>query len=218
VVKRPAPDLRVYLVTDRALCLGRDLLEVVVQAVLGGVGAVQLREKCASFEEFVALGLKVKDVLDSRNIPLIINDRVDVALAVGARGVHLGQGDIDSSLARRLLGPAAIIGLSVENLEQVRAAEHLDIDYLGLSPVFATPTKPEADHPWGLEGVRRVRETSRHRLVGIGSIGPGNAAAVIKAGAHGVAVVSAICSAPDPCRTALELRRAVESAQKASSP
>jgi thiamine-phosphate pyrophosphorylase len=217
-VNRPTPDLRVYLVTDRALCLGRDLLEVICQAVAGGVGAVQLREKDVSFEEFVALGLKVKEVLDPRNIPLIINDRVDVALAVGARGVHLGQSDMDVALARKLLGPAALIGLSVETIDQVRAADPLDLDYLGISPVFVTRTKPEADLPWGLRGVRLIRETSRHRLVGIGSIGPGNAAAVIKAGAHGVAVVSAICSAPNPCRAALELRQAVESAQKVFSP
>jgi thiamine-phosphate pyrophosphorylase len=212
-VSRAPIDLRLYLVTDRPLCLGRDLLEVILQALRGGVGVVQLREKNASFEEFVALGHQVKKLLDPFGIPLIINDRVDVALAVGARGVHLGQDDMDVDRARALLGPAAVVGLSVGTMEQVRAAEPLDIDYLGLSPMFATPTKPEAGTPWGLEKVRRVRETSRHRLVGIGSIGAHNAAAVIRAGAHGVAVVSAICSAPDPEGAALALRLAVEGAQ-----
>jgi thiamine-phosphate pyrophosphorylase len=211
-VNRDRLDLRLYLVTDRSLCLGRDLLRIIHDAVRGGVGVVQLREKSAPYADFVALGLEMKALLDPLGVPLIINDRVDVALAVGARGVHLGQSDMPVVRARELLGRDAVIGLSVESMDQVAAAERLEVDYLGVSPVFTTPTKPEAAIPWGLEGVRMVSARSRHRLVGIGSISPGNAAEVIRSGAHGVAVVSAICSAPDPGRAALELRLAVDSA------
>jgi thiamine-phosphate pyrophosphorylase len=137
---------------------------------------------------------------------------VDVALAVGAGGVHLGQTDAPVAAARQLLGQDAVIGLSVESMEQVVAAEELDVDYLGVSPVFATRTKPEAAAPWGLEGLKRVRAVSRHRLVGIGAITSSNAAEVIRSGAHGVAVVSAICSAGDPQTAARQLLVEVERA------
>jgi thiamine-phosphate pyrophosphorylase len=209
-VSRKALDVRLYLVTDRPLCMGRDLAEIVLGAVKGGTGVVQLREKSAPFEEFVDLGRRLKSLLDPFGVPLIINDRVDVALAVGAGGVHLGQTDAPVAEARQLLGRDAVIGLSVECMDQVLAAEELDVDYLGVSPVFATRTKPEAAAPWGLEGLKRVRAVSRHRLVGIGAITSSNAAEVIRSGAHGVAVVSAICSAGDPQMAARQLLVEVE--------
>jgi thiamine-phosphate pyrophosphorylase len=173
---------------------------------------VQLREKLSTTAEFVALGRLVQEVLAPFGVPLLINDRVDVALAVGAQGVHLGQEDMRVSDARKLLGPEAIIGLSVETMDQVREAETLDVDYLGVSPVYTTPTKPEAANAWGLDGLGMVKATSRHPLVGIGSIGPHNAAEVIRAGAHGVAVVSAICAELDPQAATAKLRMAVDGA------
>jgi len=190
--------LRLYLVTDRASLLGRTLTDVVLAAVQGGVRCVQLREKALSTREFVALALAVKDLLAPFDVPLIINDRLDVALACGAAGLHLGQSDMPVTLARQLLPPDVFIGLSVENLGDVTRAAGQPVDYLGVSPVFATPTKTDTAVPWGLAGLRQVRALTGLPLVAIGGIHQGNAAEVLQAGADGLAVVSAICSAADP--------------------
>jgi thiamine-phosphate pyrophosphorylase len=136
---------------------------------------------------------------------LIINDRIDVALAVGAHGVHIGQQDMPFEIARRLMGPRAIIGLSVETWEDVERAAALDVDYLGVSPVFETPTKTDTKGHWGLEGLRRIRAVTHRPLVAIGGLHAANAAEVIRAGADCIAVVSAICAAADPYQAALEL-------------
>lgn len=198
-----------YLVTDRGLSQGCPLEEVILQAVQGGVSIVQLREKEASTRFFVEEAQRIKELLAPFKVPLIINDRVDVALAVGADGVHIGQNDMPYPLARRLLGPRAIIGLSVETMAQVLEAEAYDADYLGVSPIFPTPTKTDTIGAWGLEGLAEVRRASRHRLVAIGGLNVSNAADVIRAGADGIAVVSAICAAPDPRRAAEELKRVI---------
>jgi thiamine-phosphate pyrophosphorylase len=190
--------LRLYLVTDQASLRGRTLADVVLAAVTGGVRCVQLREKALATRDFVALALAVKDLLAPFDVPLIINDRLDVALACGAQGVHLGQSDMPAALARQLLPPEVFIGLSVENLADVARAAGQPVDYLGISPVYATPTKTDTARPWGLAGVRQVRALTRLPLVAIGGIHQGNAAAVLQAGADGLAVVSAICSAADP--------------------
>lgn len=204
-----------YLVTDRALSLGRPLEEVVARAVQGGVSMVQLREKEASTRFFVEEAVQIKELLDPLGIPLLINDRVDVALAAGAAGVHIGQEDMPYPLARRLLGPRAIIGLSVETEEQVRVAEAYDVDYLGISPIFPTPTKTDTHGSWGLDGLSRVRRLSRHRLVAIGGLDLTNAGTVIAAGADSIAVVSAICSAPDPRAAATALSKTIRVAREA---
>jgi len=193
------------LVTDRGLCRGRPLEEVVQQAVRGGVASVQLREKDLSTRAFVETAARLKALLAPAKVPLIINDRVDVALAVGAEGVHLGQADLPCELARRLLGPRAIIGLSVERWEDVERAQGQPVDYLGVSPVFPTATKLDTVGAWGLEGVSRIRAFSRHPLVAIGGLNAGNLAQVVRAGAEGIAVVSAVCSAQDPQAAAAEL-------------
>ncbi len=200
-------DWRLYLVTDRALAHPRHLEEVVVDAVRGGVTAVQLREKNCSAREFIGLAKHLKAVLP-RGVPLIINDRLDVALAAGADGVHIGQSDMPYEDVRRLAGADFLVGLSVESMEQALAAERLGATYLGISPVFATPTKTDTGEPWGLEGLRELRAKSKHVLVAIGGISAANARSVIDAGADGIAVVSAICGAPDPEAAARELRRA----------
>ncbi len=194
-----------YLVTDRGLCLGRPLLDVVAQAVQGGVTCVQIREKDLSTREFVTEAEHVQALLGPRQIPLIINDRVDVALAVGAAGVHMGQSDLPCATARRLLGPKAIIGLSVETWQDVERAAQQPVDYLGVSPIFSTPTKTDTKQPWGLLGLARIRAFTRLPLVAIGGLNRGNAADVMAAGADGIAVVSALCSAPDPASAAAEL-------------
>lgn len=204
-----APDYGVYLVTDRGLCLGRPLEDIVRQAVSGGVSVVQLREKNADTREFVELARALRRELGRHGVPLLINDRIDVALASGADGVHVGQSDMPYPEARRLMGPDAIIGLSVETMAQVREAEGWDVDYLGVSPIFSTSTKTDTGAPWGLEGLRRLREATRHKLVGIGALNAGNAAEVVQAGADGIAVVSAICSADSPAEAASLLRAEV---------
>ena len=144
----------------------------------------------------------------------MINDRLDVALASAADGVHIGQRDMAYSDARRLLGPEAIIGVSVETPREAEAAEGLDCDYLGVSPVFPTPTKTDVATSWGLEGLRELRRRSRKLLVAIGGINRSNAAAVLDAGADGIAVVSAICAARDHEAAARELKAIVEHARR----
>jgi len=195
----------IYLVTDRHLSGVRTVRDVVSEAVKGGVKVVQLREKDFSTREFIEEARQIKEILAPLGIPLIINDRVDVALAVGADGVHLGQSDMPWEMARRILGKEAIIGLSVETWEEVVKAENAAVDYLGVSPVFATPTKTDTKGAWGIDGLRRIRAISRHRLVAIGGLNETNAAQVIEAGADAIAVVSAICAAPDPCQAARSL-------------
>jgi thiamine-phosphate pyrophosphorylase len=209
---RSRRDFGLYLVTDRELCLGRRLEEVVELAVRGGVSLVQLREKSCSTREYIEIGRRLQKILKPQGIPLIINDRVDVALAVGADGVHLGQADMAYQDARRLLGRRAIIGISAEtmDMDQAEDVETLDIDYLAVSPIFPTPTKTDTKAPWGLEGLQQLRQRSRHILVGIGGINPSNAAEVLEAGADGLAVVSAICSAPDPENASRRLREIID--------
>lgn len=204
--------LRLYLVTDRSLSLGRELDEVVKEAVEGGVTMVQLREKDCPTGEFIALARRVKKALDGYDVPLIINDRVDVALAVGAEGVHIGQSDMSYQDARRLLGPDRIIGLSVESFDDLAVANSLDVDYVGISPVYGTPTKSDTAAPFGLEGMRRASALSVHPTVAIGGMNASTTGEVIRAGADGVAVVSAICSAPSPRNAAQELREIVDRA------
>lgn len=203
-------DPRLYLVTDRGLSLGRPIEAVVEAAVRGGVTAVQLREKEDPGAEFRSSALRLKTLLDRIGVPLIVNDSVEIAAESRAAGVHLGQGDASITEARRILGPGAIIGLSVETLEQAEAAARLDLDYLSVSPVFSTPTKKNAGPAWGLDGLRNLRARTPKPLVAIGGINASNAASVLAAGADGLALVAAICSAPDPESAARELRTIID--------
>jgi thiamine-phosphate pyrophosphorylase len=203
--------LKLYLVTDRDLSLGRSLEEVVSKAVAGGVTIVQLREKETSTGEFVALARKLMQVLKPLNIPLIINDRVDVALAVDADGVHIGQSDMAYEDVRRVLGKDKIIGLSVESLEDIEKANTLDVDYIGISPVYGTPTKTDTAKPFGLDGLRDAVKKSIHPTVGIGGMNKETAADVMQTGCDGIAVVSAICSAENIEKATSELKAIVDS-------
>jgi len=200
-------DYSLYLVTDRTLSRGRTSKEVVAAAARGGVTCVQLREKHCSTREFVREASSLQPLLHHHRIPLIINDRLDVALAIGADGVHLGQSDMHIDHARRLVGEKMIIGISVENLDDAIVAEQEGADYIGISPVFATDTKVDTAAPLGLEGIRRIRKAVKIPLVGIGGINVGNAADIIRAGADGIAVVSAIVSAACPEIAAAELKK-----------
>lgn len=207
----------IYLVTDRGLCLNRPLQDVVLRAVKGGAAYVQLREKDITTRLFVEEGRAIKKILEPYGVPLIINDRIDVALACGADGVHIGQEDMPYAIARKLMGERAMIGISVETWEDVEAAQKLDVDYIGVSPVFATPTKTDTKEPWGLDGLRKIKEFSRHPLVAIGGINEANARAVVEAGADCLAVVSAICAAADPQGATSSLINKMDSALKERS-
>jgi thiamine-phosphate pyrophosphorylase len=206
-------DLGLYLVTDRHLSKGRQIEWIVEEAVKGGVTMVQLREKDCSTHEFIELAIRLKQILAPFKVPLIINDRVDVALAVDADGLHIGQSDMPYKMARRLLGREKIIGLSVENMELVQEANDLDVDYIGISPVFSTTTKTDTSAPFGIEGIRQVMSLTRHPAVAIGGINSENATAIMQAGANGIAVVSAICSANNPRETAFDLNKLISKAK-----
>jgi len=207
--------LRLQLVTDATLCGPRGVEAVVAAAVRGGATCVQLREKTLPTRAFVERARALRALLAPLRVPLIVNDRVDVALACGADGVHVGQDDMAAEDVRRLL-PQALIGLSIESLDQLEAAERAPVDYYGVSPVFATATKPDAAPALGLAGLRAMRARTARPLVAIGGIAQSNAAAVIAAGADGLAVVSALCAAPDPAAAARALRAAIESARSES--
>ena len=203
-----------YLVTDRGLCGNRSLEDVAHQALVGGTVCIQLREKDVPTRFFVEEARKMKALTARFCVPLIINDRIDVALASGADGVHIGQDDMPYAEARRLMGPNAILGLSVETWDDVVEAEALDVNYLGVSPIFETPTKTDTKGNWGLGGLARIKGYSRHPLVAIGGLNASNAEEAVMAGADCIAVVSAICAAPDPLRASREINGIIQAALK----
>ncbi|NAW52708.1 thiamine phosphate synthase [Vibrio sp. V41_P2S12T139] len=188
---------RLYLVTDDQQDLAT-LKRVVRKAVEGGVTMVQVREKHGDVRAFIERAQAVKDILKDTNVPLFINDRVDVALAVDADGVHLGQSDMPATIARELIGPNKILGLSIENEEQLAEADSLPIDYIGLSAIFATPTKTNTKKFWGIDGLKMALETTSLPIVAIGGINESNIPQLSATGVHGLALVSAICHAEDP--------------------
>ena len=198
-----------HLVTDSTLCGARGVMAVVEAAVRGGARVVQLREKTLATRAFVERARALKALLSPLGVPLIINDRLDVALACGADGVHVGQDDLSPEDVRRWL-PHALVGLSIERIDQLAEAERLPVDYYGASPVFTTATKADTAPALGLEGLRALRERSRRPLVAIGGIDEHNAAQVMAAGADALAVVSALCTAPDPEAAARRLCAAME--------
>ena len=191
-------DYSLYLVTDRDLARGRATLDIVKAAVKGGVTCVQLREKTSSTRDFIQEAEAVKQFLGSAGIPLIINDRLDVALAVGAEGVHLGQQDMPLVSAKTIAGDRLIVGISAESTADAIEAEKHGADYLGVSPIYDTPTKTDTAPALGLGGLAEIRRTVSLPLVGIGGLNRENAGEVIRNGADGVAVVSAIVAAEDP--------------------
>jgi thiamine-phosphate pyrophosphorylase len=206
-------DYSLYLVSDRGLSRGRTTQQIVEAALCGGVTCVQLREKTCSTREFITQALSIKDHLKRHNVPLIINDRVDIARAVNADGVHLGQSDMPIEMAKAILKDSMIIGISAESLEDAVQAEKDGADYIGVSPIYATPSKTDAASPLGLEGLREIRKSVKIPLVGIGGLNRENAGEVINNGADGVAVVSAIVAADDPEKAARELKKIIEQAR-----
>ena len=188
---KPAINYSIYLVTDHNCLQGRDFLGCIENALQGGVTLVQLREKNVDGGIFLQRAVAVKNLCDKYNVPLLINDRIDVALACKAAGVHLGQDDIPPSAARAILGPDAIIGVSAHSCEEALAAEKDGADYLGVGAVFPTNSKDDASEV-GLNMLKEIRQISKLPIVGIGGINAQNYTQVRAAGAQGAAIISGI--------------------------
>jgi len=210
-------DLRLYALVDPEHAGGRDLAELSFLLAQGGATLVQLRDKAGSTQAMVETARAIRGRLAPLGVPLLINDRADVAFAAGADGVHLGQDDMAVADARRLLGPHAMIGLSIKTLEQAAHAPIEHLDYICIGGVFATVSKENPDPPIGLAGLERICAQMRGRdpdlpIGAIAGINSSNAGAVIATGADGVAVISALSLAGDPRAAARDLRAIVEAA------
>lgn len=205
---------RLYLVTDEHACMGRDLIDVTEQAVKGGVDIVQLREKNLPQEMFLQKAFRLKNMLDRYQVPLIINDNLTIAMACSAAGIHVGNSDMSPETIHKLWPGCPMIGYSLEDESHIdnNAAQHAD--YLGISPVFQTPTKTNTIIEWGLAGIKKIRSMTTKPLVAIGGIKKENARDVIRAGADCLAIVSAICSANDPAHAAETFRNEIEKEAK----
>ncbi|MCL4508848.1 MAG: thiamine phosphate synthase [Chloroflexi bacterium] len=201
--------LLLYAIVDPGLCRGRSPADIALAAAQGGATLVQVRADALSTLDLLRVSQDVVNALRSLNVPVVINDRVDIALAVGAAGVHVGHvgaEDMPPDIVRRLLGEAAVVGVSVATAEEARAALRLGASYVSLGPIFETSSKHDAGPPVGLDWIRSIRAVYPGPLCAIGGITADNAAAVIEAGADGVAVLGAIASAEDPFAAARRLR------------
>lgn len=206
MINKQGIDYSLYLVTDRPLLAGKDLVTTIEQAIQGGVTVVQLREKDLSSLDFYKLACTVKTITGKYQIPFIINDRLDIALAVDADGLHIGQKDLPLAVARKLLGAEKIIGVSVQHDKQAREAEELGADYLGIGAIFPTATKDDADQV-SLEVLQRIKEQVKIPVVGIGGIYGKNIQQVMATGVDGAAVVSAIIAHENPYEATKNLRQ-----------
>ena len=210
---KPAIDLSLYLVAGPADCANRDLPTTVREAVAGGVTVVQLRDKTASDAEFFALGLKLKEALAGTGVPLVINDRVHLVEQIGAHGIHVGVKDMPAREVRKIVGDSILIGTSINPADLSTLPDPAFVDHVGIGPVFATATKPDHDAPIGFDGLARLIAQARVPAVAIGGIKHGHAAQALKAGAHGICVVSAIAGAADPRDAARRLKAEIEEAR-----
>ena len=207
---KPEMDYTLYLVTDRTLAGARDFDDLVGRAVRGGCTLVQLREKDASSGELYERALRLKRVTDYFHVPLIIDDRVDIMLAVDAAGVHLGQSDLPAEAARRLIGPDKILGVSARTVDEAEAAESAGADYLGVGAVFPTATKTDAE-PVARETLAAICAAVRIPVVAIGGLNAKNIPLLEGSGISGAAVVSAVMGAEDPEEAARKLKEVVYS-------
>ncbi|GGE48148.1 MULTISPECIES: thiamine phosphate synthase [Rhodobacterales] len=207
---RRCPDLSLYLVLDPGLCAGVGMVETARAAVAGGATVVQLRDKAAGTARMIETGRALKAALAGTGVVLIVNDDVEAAVAIGADGLHIGQGDMAVTEARARIGPAMVLGLSVETPALAAAVDPALVDYIGAGPVFATPSKLDHKAPVGFEGLAAQVAASPVPAVAIGGLKAEHVAQVLKAGAQGVAVVSAICGQPDPEAAARALRDRID--------
>jgi len=198
-------DYTLYLVTDRELTAAASIEECVEQAILGGCTIVQLREKTASSREFFQTALRVKEITTRLKVPLIINDRVDIALAINADGVHIGQEDMPYETVRRIIGKDKIIGVSAGNLAEALLAANMGADYIGVGAMFTTDTKTDTSLI-SIEELKRIRSEVNIPIVAIGGINKNNVLLLGGTGINGIAVVSAIVSQKNPAEAARELK------------
>ena len=201
-------DYTLYLVTDRGMLNGANLYHAVREAIRGGVTLLQLREKDVSSSEFYNIAVEMKKLANSYQVPLIINDRLDIALAVDADGLHIGQEDLPLDIARKVLGPGKILGYSVSNLIEAEYGEKHGADYLGAGPVYHTGSKETATEPIGIDGIKRIKESVSIPVVGIGGIGMSNIVKVKESGIDGISVISAILARDDINAAARDLKKA----------
>lgn len=208
------PDYSLYVLSDNNLSRGRPLLEVLSEAIRGGASCIQLRGKDLSARELYALAVKVRDLTASKGITFIVNDRLDIALAVEADGVHLGQSDLPAEAVRLIMPPGMLLGVTVRNEQQAVRAQADGASYLGAGAVFTTNTKKDTGKPMGLTNLAKICRCVRVPVVGIGGINAANVGSVIMAGASGAAVVSSVISAADVAGAAREIGCAVAAALK----
>jgi thiamine-phosphate pyrophosphorylase len=216
-------DLRLYAIVDPENTGGHDLIDLARAVAAGGATLVQLRDKVSDTAHMIEEARALKAALAPFGVPLIVNDRVDVAIAAQADGVHVGQEDMAAEEARRRLGPVPFLGLSIRTVEQAAAAPLGLLDYVGIGGVYGTTSKASGKSPIGLDGLRRVVQVFRHRIgnfpaCGIAGITARNAEPVIAAGADGASVISALSHHPDPVAAARELRAVVDAALKTYAP
>ncbi|MFK0164188.1 thiamine phosphate synthase [Rhizobium sp. NPDC090279] len=207
-------DLSLYLVLDPLLCADLGMVETTRAAVAGGATIVQLRDKHAPTKTMIETGRVLKQILHGTNARLIVNDNVEAAIAIGADGLHIGQEDMNAADARRLIGPDMILGLSVETEALASAIDAGIVDYAGIGPVFATPTKPDHKQPIGFDGLARIVRLCSVPTVAIGGLKAEHTADVLSAGADGLAVVSAICGQPNPQAAAALIAKAIKEARQ----
>ncbi|MGR3269837.1 thiamine phosphate synthase [Thalassococcus profundi] len=207
---RRCPDLSLYLVLDPGLCAGVGMVETARAAVAGGATVVQLRDKTADTARMIETGRALKAALAGTGAALIVNDDVEAAIAIGADGLHIGQGDMAVAEARERIGAAMVLGLSVETPALSAAVDPALVDYIGAGPVFATPSKRDHKAPVGFDGLAAQVAASPVPAVAIGGLKAANVAQALKAGAQGVAVVSAICGQPDPEAAARALKDRID--------
>ena len=207
-----------YIITDENIGLQRTHAEISELAIAGGADAIQLRDKSCSSRELIRIGRTVREITRRSSTLLIVNDRLDVAFACGADGVHLGQGDMRTDVARQIAPPGFIIGVSVSNVDEACRAEREGADYVALSPTFSTGSKPDAGPGHGLEMLREIRQNVSVPVIAIGGIHRGNVREVIAAGAEGVAVISAVVGAVDITAAARDLKNLIRQCKVAMRP
>lgn len=207
---KPAFDLSLYLVLDPGLCAGIGMVDTARRAVAGGATMVQLRDKTGGTAAMIETGRALKRALAGSGARLIVNDDVEAAVAIGADGLHIGQGDMAVAEARARIGEGMLLGLSVESPPLAAAVDPALVDYVGAGPVFATPTKQDHKHPVGFDGLAAQVAASPVPAVAIGGLKAPHVAQAFGAGAEGVAVVSAICGRPDPQAAARTLRERID--------
>jgi len=206
-------DLSLYVITDGHLFQGRSHIEIARAAISGGATAIQFREKGMSTRQMIDIAREIRALTRLAGVTYIVNDRLDVALGVDADGVHVGQDDMPVPLARRLIGKERILGVSVSNLEEALEAEREGADYIGVGSIYATASKPDAGLPVGLGVLTEIARRVSIPVIAIGGINEENVGEVIKGGARGVAVISAVVLAPDMEGATRRLRRRIEEAR-----